>query len=385
MRDFTSKTVRLVKPSGIRAFFDIASTMEDCVSLGVGEPDFDTPWHISVEGMNAISAGKTFYTANNGLKELREEIARWSKAKYDLDYTADETLVTVGGSEGIYCALCGCIDPGDEVLVLKPCYVCYEPDVMLCGGVPVTINLTAENEFRLTPEQLRAAITPKTKILLMNYPNNPTGAIMTRKDLEAIVDVIVEHDLLVVTDEIYSELTYGGEHVSIASLPGMKDRTIVINGFSKTYSMTGWRLGYLQAPIAIMKQIKKIHQFLVMSAPTPSQFAGIEALRHGEDDIKRMREEYDNRRQYLLNEYRRIGLPCFEAKGAFYLFPCIKSSGLTSDEFAMRLLKEHRVVVIPGTAFGECGEGFVRTSYAYSLNDLKKAIGRIEAFLESLH
>lgn len=384
MRDFTSATIRTVKPSGIRKFFDIASTMEDCVSLGVGEPDFDTPWHISVKGMEAISSGKTFYTANNGLKELRQEIADWNKRKYGLDYTADEVLVTVGGSEGIYCALASCIEPGDEVLILAPNYVCYEPDVLLSGGKPVIVNLSAKNEFRLTPEELRAAITPKTKILLMNYPNNPTGAIMRREDLEAIAPIIIEHDLMVVSDEIYSELTYGSEHAAIAALPGMKERTVTINGFSKTYSMTGWRLGYALAPKAIMDQMKKVHQFLVMSAPTPSQIAGIEAIRNGEEDIRRMREEYDVRRHYLLNEYKRIGLPCFEAKGAFYLFPCITSSGLSSDEFAMQLLKEYRVVVVPGTAFGECGEGFIRTSYAYSLEDLKKAIGRIEKFLESL-
>lgn len=384
MRDFTSATIRAVKPSGIRAFFDIASTIEDCISLGVGEPDFDTPWHISIQGMNAIKSGKTFYTANNGLKELRQEISLWSKRKYGLDYSPDEALVTVGGSEAIYCALVSCIDPGDEVLILAPNYVCYEPDVMLSGGKPVCVHLSAENEFRLTPEELKAAITPKSKILLLNYPNNPTGAIMRREDLEAIAPIIIENDLLVVSDEIYSELTYDGEHCSIGALPGMKERTIVVNGFSKAYSMTGWRLGFALAPIAIMGQMKKVHQFLTMSAPTPSQFAGIEALRNGDEDIVKMRAEYDARRHYLLHEFHRIGLPCFEAKGAFYLFPCIKSSGLSSDEFAMRLLKEQRVVVIPGTAFGDCGEGFVRVSYAYSLDDLKKAIARIEKFLESL-
>lgn len=384
MRDFTSPLVRTIKPSGIRKFFDIASTLEDCISLGVGEPDFDTPWHISRAGIDAISSGKTFYTANVGLKELREAISKWSKRKYDLDYSADEVLVTIGGSEAIFCALRSCIEPGDEVLVLAPSYVCYEPDVLLSGGTPVSLDLKAENEFRLTPEELESAITDKTKILLLNYPNNPTGAIMRHEDLAKIVPVIIKHDLMVVTDEIYSELTYGSEHVSIASFPGMKERTVVVNGFSKTFSMTGWRLGYALAPTPIMAQMKKVHQFLVMSAPTPSQFAGLEAVQNGDDDIAKMREEYDARRHYLLHEFKRMGMPCFEGRGAFYLYPCIASFGLSSDEFVLRLLNEKRVVVVPGTAFGECGEGFIRISYAYSIDDLKKAMARIEDFLHSL-
>ena len=384
MRDFTSDKVKKLKPSGIRKFFDIASTMEDCISLGVGEPDFDTPWHITEEGIYSLEQGKTFYTSNQGLIELRKEIAKWNKRKYNISYSVDEVLVTVGGSEGIDVALRGCINPGDEVIVLEPSYVCYEPDVLLAGGTPIKIQLKNENEFRLTPEQLESAISDKTKIVILNYPNNPTGAIMDKSDLEKITKVIIKHDLLVVSDEIYSELTYVGKHVSIASIEGMRERTIVINGFSKSYSMTGWRLGYVLAPQQIMDQIKKIHQFVVMSAPTPSQYAAIEALKRGDEDIENMKKEYDRRRKYLLSEFNRLGLPCFEPKGAFYCFPYIGKYGMSSEEFATDLLEKEHVVVVPGTAFGDSGEGFVRISYAYSLDALKEAIKRIEKYLKSI-
>lgn len=382
MRDFTSDKIKEIKPSGIRKFFDIANTMEDCISLGVGEPDFDTPWHITEEGIYSLERGRTFYTSNQGLPELREEIAKWNKRKYGLDYSADEVIVTCGGSEAIDVTLRACIDPGDEVIILEPNYVCYEPDVLLAGGIAKKIQLKNENQFRLTPEELEKAITPKTKILLMNYPNNPTGAIMTKGDLEKIAEVVIRHDLLVISDEIYSELTYSGKHFSIGALPGMRDRTITINGFSKTFSMTGWRLGYAMGPKDIMDQVKKIHQFVVMSAPTISQYAGLEALRNGDSDIEKMKKEYDKRRKYLLKEFDRLGLPCFEPKGAFYIFPDIRKFGMTSEEFATDLLKKERVVVVPGTAFGDSGEGFVRISYAYSLEALKEAIKRIEKYLK---
>ncbi len=384
MRDFTSKIIKEVKPSGIRRFFDIAKTIEDCVSLGVGEPDFDTPWHITEEGIYALEKGRTFYTSNQGLPELRAEISKWNKRKYDLEYSPDEIIVTCGASEGIDIALRSCIDPGDEVIVLEPSYVCYEPDILLSGGVVKKIQLKNEHEFRLTPEELEEAIGPKTKILVLNYPNNPTGAIMNKQDLEKIAEVIIKHDLLVVTDEIYSELTYEGKHCSIASLPGMRERCLVINGFSKSYSMTGWRLGYLMGPAEIINQTKKIHQFVIMSATTPSQYAGLEALKHGDEDIVRMRDEYNERRHYLLSEFKRLGLPCFEPKGAFYIFPYIGGYGMSSDDFATDLLQKEHVVVVPGSAFGESGEGFIRISYAYSLEDLKEALSRIERYLNRL-
>ena len=384
MRDFVSDKIKNIKPSGIRKFFDIANNMEDCISLGVGEPDFDTPWHITEEGIYSLEQGRTFYTSNQGLPELREEISKWNKRKYNLDYNVEEIIVTCGGSEAIDIALRATINPGDEVIILEPNYVCYEPDIVLAGGVPVKIKLKNENEFRLTPQELEEVITPKTKILLMNYPNNPTGAIMSKEDLEKIAKVIIKHDLLVISDEIYSELTYVGNHCSIASLPNMRDRTITINGFSKTYSMTGWRLGYVMGPKTIMDQVKKIHQFVVMSAPTISQYAGLEALRNGDEDIERMKKEYDKRRKYLLKEFSRLGLPCFEPKGAFYIFPDIRKYGMSSEEFATELLNKEHVVVVPGTAFGESGEGFVRISYAYSLDALKEAIKRIERFLKML-
>ncbi|MBO4323182.1 MAG: aminotransferase class I/II-fold pyridoxal phosphate-dependent enzyme [Clostridia bacterium] len=384
MRDFTSDTIKSISPSGIRKFFDIASKIKGCISLGVGEPDFETPWHITEEGIYALEHGKTFYTSNQGLKELREAISLWDKEKYGLCYSADEVIVTVGGSEAVDIALRCCIDPGDEVIVPDPSYVCYAPDVKLSGGVPVKIRLKAENEFRLTPEELESAITPKTKIVIINYPNNPTGAIMEREDLERIAEVIIKHDLLVISDEIYSELTYAGKHFSIGSLPEMRERTITVNGFSKSFSMTGWRLGYALAPLSIMEQMKKIHQFAIMCASTASQYAGIEALKRGENDVIKMREEYDARRRYLLSEFKRLGIKCFEPKGAFYVFPYIGNYGKTSEEFATDLLQKEKVVVVPGTAFGESGEGFVRISYAYSLSALKEAIKRIENYLRSL-
>ena len=384
MRDFTSKTVRALKPSGIRKFFDIASTMEDCISLGVGEPDFDTPWHITEEGIYALEQGYTFYTSNQGMPELRKEICKYLKRRQGLNYEPSQVIVTTGGSEAVDLAMRAILDPGDEVIVLDPSYVCYEPDVLLAGGVPVKVQLKAENEFRITSEELEACITDKTKAVILNYPNNPTGAIMGKEDLEKIAKVFIEHDLLAVTDEIYGELTYSGEHVSIATIPGMQERTLLINGFSKAYSMTGWRLGYLAGPSTIIDQAKKIHQFAIMCAPTLSQYAGVEALRNGDKDVEAMRKEYDRRRKYLYAELQKLGLPCFEPKGAFYIFPSIASTGKTSEDFCLDLLEKERLVVVPGTAFGESGEGFVRISYAYSLDSLKEAMKRLGRYLKSL-
>ena len=380
MRDFTSDRIKNIKPSGIRKFFDIANQIEDCISLGVGEPDFETPWHITEEGIYSLEQGRTFYTSNQGLPELREEISKWNKRKYGLDYSKEEIIVTCGGSEAIDIALRATINPGDEVIILEPNYVCYEPDILLAGGIPIKIKLKNENEFRLTPKELESVITSKTKILLMNYPNNPTGAIMTKADLEKIAQVIIKHDLLVISDEIYSELTYEGNHYSIGALPNMRNRTITINGFSKAFSMTGWRLGYVMGPSSVMEQVKKIHQFVIMCSPTISQYAGIEALKNGDQDIERMKKEYNKRRKYLLGEFERLGLPCFEPKGAFYIFPDIRKFGMSSEEFATDLLNKEHVVVVPGTAFGDSGEGFVRVSYAYSLEALKEAIKRIERY-----
>ena len=383
MRDFISEKLKNIKPSGIRKFFDIARSIPNCISLGVGEPDFDTPWHISEEGIYAIERGRTFYSSNQGLPELREEISLWNKRKYNLDYSKDEIIVTCGGSEAIDISLRALINPGDEVIILEPAYVSYEPIIILAGGIPKIIKLKNENEFRLTKEELEKEITPKTKSLLMNYPNNPTGAIMEMKDLLDIKDVIIKHDMIVVSDEIYSELTYDKEHVSIASLDGMRDRTIVINGFSKAFSMTGWRLGYVMGPKIIIDEMKKIHQFVIMCASTPAQYAGIEALKNGDDDITRMRCEYDNRRHYLLNELKRLEIPCFTPKGAFYIFPDIRKFNKSSEEFATDLLEKEHLVVVPGTAFGESGEGFIRISYAYSLDSLKEAISRLEKYIKS--
>ncbi len=386
MRNPLNKKIETIQPSGIRKFFDIVNEMEDAISLGVGEPDFDTPWHIRDEGIYSLEKGRTFYTSNAGLKELKIEIANYLKRRFDLSYDyRDEMFVTVGGSEGIDAAFRAMLDPGDEVLIPEPCYVSYLPCVVLAGGKPVTIELKAENEFRLTKEEVEAALTPKTKMLVLPFPNNPTGAIMERADLEAIAEVVEAHDLYVLSDEIYAELTYGEDkHVSFASLPKMKERTITINGFSKAYAMTGWRLGYACGPKEIIKQMLKIHQYAIMCAPTTSQYAAVEALRNGDEDVARMRDEYNGRRRYLLHRFKEMGLECFEPYGAFYMFPCIKEFGMTSEEFATALLKSQKVAVVPGTAFGACGEGFVRISYAYSLDNLKKAMDRMELFLAEL-
>ncbi len=385
MRNPLSEKIVTIKPSGIRKFFDIVSEMDDAISLGVGEPDFDTPWHIRDEGIYSLEKGRTFYTSNAGLKELKVEICNYLKRRFDLEYDfAHEVLVTVGGSEAIDIALRAMIDPGDEVLIPQPSYVSYEPCAVLADAVPVFINLKAENQFRLTAQELRDAITDKTKVLVLPFPNNPTGAIMERKDLEAISEVVLEKDLFVISDEIYSELTYGRDHVSIAQIPGMKERTILINGFSKSYAMTGWRLGYACGPRLILDQMLKIHQFAIMCAPTTSQYAAVEALRNGDRDVQEMREAYNQRRRYLMHVFKEMGLPCFEPYGAFYVFPCIKEFGLTSDEFALRFLQEEKVAVVPGTAFGECGEGYIRISYAYSLENLKLAIGRLADFVKRL-
>ena len=375
-----------IQPSGIRKFFDIVSEMKDAISLGVGEPDFDTPWHIREEGIYSLEKGRTFYTSNAGLKELKIEICNYLKRKLDLDYDYNkDVIVTVGGSEAIDLAIRAMINPGDEVLIPQPSYVSYVPCVTLAYGKPVIIELKEENQFRLTKDELLERITDKTKILILPFPNNPTGAIMEKRDLEEIAKVCIEKDIFVVSDEIYSELTYNGEkHISIACIPGMKERTIVINGFSKAYAMTGWRLGYAVGPAEILKQMIKIHQFAIMCAPTNSQYAAVEALRNGDRDIDKMRESYNQRRRFLLNAFKEMGLDCFEPFGAFYMFPSIKRFGMTSDEFANRLLQEEKVAVVPGTAFGDCGEGFLRISYAYSLEDLKEALGRLKDFISRL-
>ncbi len=385
MRDPLSKKIVEIQPSGIRKFFDLVSEMPDAISLGVGEPDFDTPWRIREEGIYSLERGRTFYTSNAGLKELKEEIAKYLQRKIQVTYDPDnEIIVTVGGSEGIDIALRAMLDPGDEVLIPQPSYVSYVPCTILADGVPVVIPLKQENEFKLTKEELEKAITPKSKLLVLPYPNNPTGAIMTKEDLEPVAEVIKKHDLYVLSDEIYSELTYKYDHVSIASLPGMRDRTLVINGFSKGYAMTGWRLGYICGQEKIAKQMLKIHQFAIMCAPTNSQYAAIEGLRNCDDEVQQMRAAYNQRRRYLLHEFGKMGLSCFEPFGAFYVFPCIREFGMTSDEFAVRLLDEEKVAAVPGTAFGECGEGFLRVSYAYSLEDLKEAVGRLGRFVERL-
>lgn len=385
MRNPLSKAITEIQPSGIRRFFDAASTMSNVISLGVGEPDFDTPWHVREEGIYSLEKGRTFYTGNSGLLELREEIGRYLDRRFGLSYSADEILVTVGGSEAIDIGFRTMLDPGDEVIIPEPCYVSYLPCVKLAGGVPVRLPLEEKDQFKLTKEKLLSAITDKTKILVLPFPNNPTGAILNREELQIIADIVKEHDLFVMSDEIYSELNYEGGHVSIASIPGMRERTIVINGFSKSYAMTGWRLGYAAGPKEIMKQMLKIHQFVIMCAPTTSQYAAIEALRNGDEDVRRMRESYDERRRFLVNALNEMGLPCFEPKGAFYVFPNISAYGMTSEEFARRLLEQERVAVVPGTAFGECGEGFLRISYAYSIDNLKKALDEIEKFIDTLN
>lgn len=385
MRNFLSDKVINIKPSGIRKFFDIVSEMKDAISLGVGEPDFDTPWHIRDEGIYAFERGKTFYTSNAGLKDLRTEISNYINKTQGVKYDPNgEIIVTVGGSEAIDIGLRAIINANDEVIIPQPSYVSYEPCAILADAKPVIINLKAENEFRLTPEELLGAITDKTKVLILPYPNNPTGAIMEKDDLEKIAKIIIEKDLLVMSDEIYSALTYKDKHISIASIDGMKERTILINGFSKAYAMTGWRLGYACGPKDIIKQMTKIHQFAIMCAPTTSQYAAIEALRHGDEDVENMRSSYNQRRRYLMHEFKEMGLECFEPFGAFYVFPCIKEFGMTSEEFATRFLKEEKVAVVPGTAFGDCGEGYLRISYAYSIDNLKIAIERLKHFITKL-
>ena len=385
VKNMLSKQAAGLKPSGIRKFFDIVSEMEDAISLGVGEPDFDTPWHIRDEGIYSLEKGRTFYTSNSGLMELRQEICNYIERKQSVTYDPKhEVLITVGGSEAIDIGLRAVINPGDEVLILQPSYVSYEPCAIMAGAVPVIIELKAENEFRLTAKELEDAITDKTKVLILPFPNNPTGAIMEREDLEAIAEVIRKHDILVMSDEIYAELTYKEKHVSIIEIEGMRERTILINGFSKAYAMTGWRLGYACGPREILEQMTKLHQFAIMCAPTTSQYAAIEALRNGDDDVAEMRTAYNQRRRFLLHAFQEMGLECFEPFGAFYVFPCIKEFGMTSEEFAERFLAEEKVAVVPGTAFGDCGEGFLRISYAYSLDNLKLAVGKLADFVERL-
>lgn len=383
---FINQKVQSIQPSGIRKFFDIANEIEDVISLGVGEPDFDTPWHVREEGIYTLQKGRTFYTANRGLMELRTEISNYIARNHAVQYNpATQVLVTIGGSEAIDLALRACLEPGDEVIYHEPCYVSYLPCITLADGVPVPIPLKEANDFRLTAEELEAAITPKSKALILSFPNNPTGAVMSKEDLEAIAEVIVRHDLLVITDEIYSELSYTGKkHYSLIDLPGMVERTIYINGFSKAYAMTGWRLGYCCGPEEILAQMVKIHQFAIMAAPTMSQYAGTMALKNGASDVEMMRDSYNQRRRYLMAELKRLGIPCFEPFGAFYIFPNISQFGLSSEEFATRLIREHKVAVVPGSAFGQSGEGFVRVSYAYSIDELKQAFERIERFITEL-
>ena len=387
MRNPLSERITEIPFSGIRKFFDIAAEMKDVISLGVGEPDFDTPWHIRDEGIYSLEKGRTAYTSNAGLKELKIEIAKYLERRFQVSYDYDtEMMITVGGSEAIDMAMRAMLDPGDEVLIPQPSYVSYMPCAVLANGAPVIINLKEENEFRLTAQELEDAITPKTKLLVLPFPNNPTGAVMERKDLEAIAEVVKKHDLFVLSDEIYAELTYleGKDHVTIASLPGMRERTVLINGFSKAYSMTGWRLGYACAPKVILEQMLKIHQYAIMCAPTTSQYAAVEAVRNGDADVAGMRKEYNGRRRYLMHRFREMDLKCFEPYGAFYAFPCIQEFGMSSEEFATRMLQEEKVVVVPGTAFGDCGEGFLRISYAYSLDSLKEALDRMESFIRKV-
>lgn len=386
MRNPLSDKITTIKPSGIRKFFDLVSEMKDAISLGVGEPDFDTPWRIREEGIYTLEKGKTYYTSNSGLMDLRIEISRYLERRFGLNYDAEkEIIVTVGGSEGIDLAFRAMLNPGDEVIIPEPCYVSYVPCVTLADGVPVTVNLKEENDFKLTKEQLLSAITPRTKILVLAFPNNPTGAVMTKEELEELAEIVKEKDIFVVSDEIYAELSYGNtRHCSIASIDGMKERTIVINGFSKAHAMTGWRLGYACGPEVVIKQMLKIHQFAIMCAPTNSQYAAVEALKECDDAVEEMRNEYDRRRRFMLSKLRGMGLKVFEPYGAFYIFPNIAEFGLTSDEFATRFLTEEKVAVVPGTAFGDCGEGFLRMSYASSLSNLKTAMERLERFIERL-
>ena len=385
MRNPLSNTIVTIPPSGIRKFFDIVSEMEGAISLGVGEPDFDTPWHVRDAGIRSLEMGKTFYTSNAGLKELKQEICSYLKRRMQVEYDYNtEVMVTIGGSEAIDAALRAMLDPGDEVLIPQPSYVSYVPCTILAGGVPVVIELEEKDQFRLTREKLLEKITDKTKVLVLPFPNNPTGAIMEREDLEAVAKVVEEKDLFVISDEIYAELTYKKKHMTIASLPGMRERTVLINGFSKAYAMTGWRIGYACAPALILKQMLKIHQYAIMCAPTTSQYAAVEAVKNGDADIEEMKRSYDERRRYLLKEFRSLGMDCFEPYGAFYMFPSIKRFHMTSEEFATRLLREEKIAIVPGTAFGDCGEGYLRVSYAYSLEDLKRAIRRIHRFVNRL-
>ena len=380
-----NKKIQNVKPSGIRKFFDILEEMTDAISLGIGEPDFVTPWHIRDAGIYSLERGHTKYTSNAGMLQLRREIAAYLNRRFDLQYDyASQILVTVGGSEAIDLALRVLVNPGDEVIVPVPSFVCYGPLAEMAGGVPKYLTLKAENEFRLTPEELKAAITDRTKVLVLPFPSNPTGGTMDRKDLEAIAEVLKDTDIMVISDEIYAELTYGRRHVSLANITGMYDRTIVVNGFSKSHAMTGWRMGYVCAPKPIIAAMTKLHQFGIMSAPTTSQYAAVEAMRNGDVDIEHMREEYDRRRRYLVENLNRIGLSCFEPKGAFYVFPDIRSTGLTSEEFCERFLLEEKVAVIPGSAFGPGGEGFVRACYAASMKDIAESIARMDNFLTNL-
>jgi aminotransferase len=374
-----------IPPSGIRKFFDVVSEMKGAISLGVGEPDFDTPWHVREEGIYSLEKGRTFYTSNAGLKELKQEIGKYLKRRMHIDYDYNtEILVTVGGSEAIDIALRAMLNPGEEVLIPQPSYVSYVPCAVLAGGKPVIIELEEKDQFKLTKEKLLEKITPNTKVLILPFPNNPTGAIMEREDLEEIAKVIEEKDIFVISDELYAELTYKGEHVSIAAIPGMRERTVLINGFSKAYAMTGWRIGYAAAPEIILTQMLKIHQFAIMCAPTTSQYAAVEALKNGDEDIARMKKAYNERRKYLMRAFAELGMDCFEPYGAFYIFPCIKRFGMSSDEFANRLLQEEKIAIVPGTAFGDSGEGYLRVSYAYSLEDLQKAISRIRRFVDRL-
>lgn len=387
MKNMLAERTVGIKPSGIRKFFDLVSEMDDpeVISLGVGEPDFDTPWHIREEGIYSLERGRTFYTSNSGLKDLRNEICNYLRRMYQVEYNPDtEVMVTVGGSEAIDIGLRAVLNPGEEVIIPQPSYVSYEPCTILAGGKPVILELQEKNEFRLTKEELLAAITPKTKVLILPFPNNPTGSVLRKEDLEDIAEVCIEKDILVMSDEIYSELTYGEKHVTIASLPGMKERTILINGFSKAYAMTGWRLGYTCAPHVILEQMLKIHQFAIMCAPTTSQYAAVDALKNGDRDVEEMRISYNQRRRFLVHTFRKMGLKCFEPFGAFYVFPSIRELGMTSDEFAMKLLEREKVAVVPGTAFGDCGEGFLRISYAYSLDELKHATDRIARFVAEI-
>lgn len=385
MRNPLSDKVTTIKPSGIRKFFDLVLEMKDAISLGVGEPDFDTPWHIREEGIYSLEKGRTFYTSNSGLKELKTEISKYMERRQNLVYNpVSEVLVTVGGSEAIDLAFRAMLNPGDEVLIPQPSYVSYLPCAVLAGAKPVIINLKVENNFKLTAKELLENITEKTKLIVLPFPNNPTGAVMSRADLEEIAKIVIENDLYVLSDEIYSELTYNGKHTSIAEIDGMKERTILINGFSKSYAMTGWRLGYACGSEEIISQMTKIHQFAIMCAPTTSQYAAVEALKNGDDDVEMMRNSYNQRRRFLIDAFKKMKLSCFEPFGAFYVFPCIKEFGLTSEEFATKFLQEEKVAIIPGTAFGDCGEGFLRISYAYSLDTLKIAMERLERFIKKL-